>query len=92
MDNRYFNYNCPALMQDARFITNYTSPRINEQYIRTVNKINSAQDYKLFLQVNGGVILENEKKYFETNNICALNPRCPMLAKNLDNSTKILKN
>ena len=53
MDNRYYNYKCPPLMQDARFITNYTRSRIFEQKIRGVNNIESAQDYKIFLQTNG---------------------------------------
>jgi hypothetical protein len=52
-DNRYFSYNCPALMQDGRFITNYTQRRTFDQYIRSMNKIDTAQDYKYFLQMNG---------------------------------------
>ena len=37
MDNRYFNHGCPALMQDGRFITNFTRQRVVDQYIRGVN-------------------------------------------------------
>lgn len=76
MDNRYFKYSCPPLMQDGRFITNYTQSRSFEQYIRNVNNIDSAQDYKLFLQTNGDTIMNRERAYIETINTCKLSGTC----------------
>ena len=75
-DNRYFSYNCPALMQDARFITNYTRQRVVDQYIRTVNNLESAQDYKDFLQTNGDVIINRERSYNDENNLCKNDGKC----------------
>ena len=80
MDNRYFQYNCPALMQDARFVTNYLPKRDIEQYIRNINKIVSAQDYKLFLQKNGDVIQNRERAYLQKVNTCSINGACAPLS------------
>jgi hypothetical protein len=76
MDNRYFNYKCPPLMQDARFITNYTKNSTFEQFIRNVNQIESAQDYKQFLQQNGDTIINRERAYLESINTCAVHGKC----------------
>jgi hypothetical protein len=76
MDNRYFKNGCPALMQDARFITNYTESRIFEQFIRKTNNIGSAQDYKRFLQDNADTIMQREREYLETNNKCNVDGKC----------------
>jgi len=81
MDNRYFKYKCPPLMQDARFITNYTESRIFEQYIRNVNKIDSAQEYKRFLQSNGELIMNREKDYQQRMNTCGVNGKCVPLSR-----------
>ena len=80
MDNRYYNYKCPPLMQDARFITNYTPSRIFEQKIRGVNNIESAQDYKIFLQTNGETIMNRERAYIEATNTCSVNGECVKLS------------
>jgi hypothetical protein len=80
MDNRYFKYGCPPLMQDARFITNYTESRIFEQYIRNVNQINSAQEYKHFLQSKGDIILDRERAYQQKINTCDVQGKCVPLS------------
>ena len=80
MDNRYYNYKCPPLMQDARFITNYTPSRIFEQQIRGVNNIDSAQDYKIFLQTNGETIMTRERAYLEATNTCSVDGKCVKLS------------
>ena len=48
MDNRYYKHGCPALY-DYRFLTNHQHGRTVDQFIRNVNGIQSAQDYKDFL-------------------------------------------
>ena len=37
MDNRYYNYGCPAIMHDGRFITNYVRGRVVDQIIKHLN-------------------------------------------------------
>ena len=80
MDNRYFHYKCPPLMQDARFITNYTKNSTFEQFIRNVNQIESAQEYKQFLQQHGDTIINRERAYLESINTCAVHGKCVPLA------------
>lgn len=76
MDNRYVMYGCPALMSDARFITNYLPNRTVEQYIRAINKVDSAQDYRLFLQKNGDTIMNREREFMTKQNTCSVNGNC----------------
>lgn len=76
MDNRYFHYKCPPLMHDGRFITNYIKNSTFEQFIRNVNQIDSAQEYKQFLQQNGDTIINRERAYNESINTCPVNGKC----------------
>lgn len=76
MDNRYFIHGCPALMQDARFITNYTDSRVFDQFIRNVNKISSAQEYKKFLQENTEELINREREYLMKTNHCNVDGKC----------------
>ena len=78
MDNRYFNKGCPPIMQDARFITNYTDKRILDQQIRTINKINDAYLYKQFLQSNAETIMTNERKVNMQFNTCYTDCKTPL--------------
>ena len=52
MDNRYYEYKCPALMSDGRHLTNYINASVINQKIRKINKIESSDDYRAFLQKN----------------------------------------
>lgn len=72
MDNRYYQQGCPARMHDGRFITNYNRLSIFEQYIKNINNISSAQDYKKFLQKNGDILINNERAYYNKRNTCIL--------------------
>jgi hypothetical protein len=76
MDNRYFNYGCPSLMQDGSFLTNFTPKRTHEQMIRKLNNINSSADYRLFLQQNGETIRQRENEWLIKNNTCDVNGQC----------------
>ena len=48
MDNRYWKQGCPPLMSDGRFVTSYVDSDILNQFIRHVNELGSAQDFKNF--------------------------------------------
>ena len=80
MDNRYFKYGCPPLMSDARFITNYLPNRTFEQYIRNINSIDSAQNYREFLQTNGDVIMNREREYTQKTNTCSVHGTCAAIS------------
>ena len=89
-DNRYFSYNCPALMEDGRFITNYTRYRIFDQYIRNMNNIYSAQDYKHFLQTNSDNIINRERIFNNNNNVCKINGVCVSVSTYPQNMAQLL--
>jgi hypothetical protein len=80
MDNRYHSYGCPALMQDGRFITNYTDSRIFEQNIRKINNIESAHDYRTFLQENAETLMNREREVMIQVNSCQVNGECKELS------------
>ncbi len=86
MDNRYHKYNCPGLMSDGRFISNYTRSSTFDQYIRKENNIKSSHEFRHFLQENGSTILNNLKAYHRQNNTCSVQGRClPMSGQNNEN-------
>jgi hypothetical protein len=75
-DNRYFNYGCPPLMQDGRFLTSYIRRRIVDQFIRNVNEIDQAQEYRLFLQTHGDEIMNRERAFLHKTNTCPVHGYC----------------
>jgi hypothetical protein len=75
-DNRYFEYGCPPLMNDGRFISNYVRSSTFDQYIRLSNNINSSHDYRRFIQNNGQQIINNMKAFYHENNICGVEGKC----------------
>ena len=77
-------------MEDGRFITNYTRYRIFDQYIRGMNNIDSAQDYKHFLQINGENIINRERIFNNDNNVCKLNGSCIPVSNYPQNMTHLL--
>ena len=79
MDNRYWKKGCPALMSDGRLLTNYDRVRRLDQYIKTINEIDSAQEYKYFLQKNGDTIINNERDYINKITTCLSNTSCKLL-------------
>ena len=78
MDNRYFNNGCPPLMQDARFITNYSDKRKIDQQIKHINKITDIYSFKEFLQHNAKNIIDNERKIISQSNTCFVNCQTPL--------------
>jgi len=76
MDNRYYNYNCPALMNDGRFITSYVRSSTFDQYVRNINNINNSNEYRQYLQNNGYEITNNIKAYLRQNNTCSVEGKC----------------
>lgn len=76
MDNRYYNYNCPPLMNDGRFINNYVRSSTFDQYVRNVNEINNAVEYRHYLQNNGYEIMNNIKAYLRQSNTCSVEGKC----------------
>jgi hypothetical protein len=68
MDNYYKN--CPAKMDDGRFITNYKSSSCNNEYIKYMNGIVRDDDYRLFLQMNADKIMDSEWLYLRKNDSC----------------------
>ena len=70
MDNRYYEFGCPALMSDGRHLTNYLSAPVINQKIRNINKIKTTNEFRSFLQKNATKIIKNENKYLEDNFKC----------------------
>ena len=86
MDNRYWSNGCPALMQDGRFITNHVRSAVYDQFVKNVNDIQSAHDYRLYLQQHGDEILNKERSFMIKNNTCDVNGKClPLSGKNSQN-------
>tara|TARA_B100001093_G_scaffold83714_1_gene75202 strand:- start:2905 stop:3192 length:288 start_codon:yes stop_codon:yes gene_type:complete len=76
MDNRYYKHGCPPLMSDGRFITSYVDSSVLNQYIRDINQICSANEFKSFLQKEGLEIMDRERKHIIENNTCDVHGKC----------------
>lgn len=76
MDNKYYNYNCPPLMNDGRFISSYVRSSTFDQYVRNVNNIETGTSYRHYLQNNGDTIINNIKGYLHQNNTCSVGGKC----------------
>lgn len=76
MDNRYYNYNCPPLMNDGRFISNYVRSSTFDQYIKNFSNVSNATEYRHYLQNNGSTIMNNIKGYLHQNNTCSVEGKC----------------
>lgn len=92
MDNRYYKYNCPPLMNDGRFLTSYVRSRVFDQYVRNINGVQTSQEYRHFLQNNGDQILNNLKGYLRESNTCKIEGKClPMSGPNGNDVINYLK-
>jgi hypothetical protein len=76
MDNRYYNYGCPPLMNDGRFLSNYVRSSTFDQFIRNSNTIESGSSYRHFLQNNAMDIINNIKATQRQNNTCSVDGKC----------------
>ena len=85
MDNRYYKYNCPPIMNDGRFISSYVRSSVFDQYIRTVNNIDNAHNFRHYLQNNGDQLINNSKAYLRENNICKIEGKCLPMANPNEN-------
>jgi hypothetical protein len=90
MDNRYWSYGCPSLMQDGKFITNYVRGKVVDQYIRNLNQIGGTHEFRNFLQNKGSEIMRLERDSLIKNNTCNINGRClPLSGKPLSSKENL---
>ncbi len=72
MDNFY--HNCPPMMEDGgRHLRDFKTATRRNEYIKYINNIWRDDQYRLFLQLNGQEILDNEWKYHRHTNSCFVN-------------------
>jgi hypothetical protein len=63
-------------MNDGRFISSYIRSRVFDQYIKNINNVHTAHEYKHFLQNNGDQIINNLKGYLRETNTCRIEGKC----------------
>jgi len=68
MDN--FWNGCPPKMSDGRFLQDFRTSSRREQYIRTVNDLQSNDAQRSFYQNNGEILLDREWETLKKNNKC----------------------
>ena len=56
MDNRYFVHGCPELMSDGRLVTNYLDNDVFNHKIAKLNKLETSNQYRAFLQKNASQV------------------------------------
>jgi hypothetical protein len=68
MDNYYKN--CPAKMSEGRFLANWKSATVNNEYLKYKNGIIRDDDYRLFLQLNAEKLMDTEWLHLRKNDSC----------------------
>jgi len=68
MDNFYKS--CPPMMDDGRFLCDFRSGTVRNEYNKYINNINDDNNYRLFLQRNASKIMENQWFKLKKNNSC----------------------
>ena len=81
MDNQFYAQGCPAIMNDGRFITSYSTEQTIVDSIRLANRIDVCKydnnDFRFFLQNNACKIMQKEREYLSRNYFCWV-PRRPI--------------
>jgi hypothetical protein len=67
---------CPARMEDGRFITRYESSNELTRQIQVLNGIPSSNRFRNFLQQNTDLIMANERKWLDRKYGCHPNIAC----------------
>lgn len=62
--------NCPALMSDGRFITNYISTPKLVANLKEMNNITDENEFRLFLQKNATNLISKQKEFLLKNKAC----------------------
>lgn len=70
MDNRYFVHGCPELMSDGRLVTNYLDNDVFNHKIAKLNKLETSNQYRAFLQKNASQVMNKERVFFTQKNTC----------------------
>ncbi len=75
MSNNVY-YQCPAKMEDGRFITRYESSNELTGAIQKMNHIQSSNQFRTFLQSNTDSLIANERDYLASNWSCHPKAAC----------------
>ena len=70
MNNALHNKDCPALMSDGRFATDYRPSCYVHDLIQKQNNINNSHQLRQFLQRNGTEFIKLNTQYFGDKNSC----------------------
>lgn len=71
MDNFYKD--CPARMDDSRFLTDYRTANTREQNIKMINGFVNDDEYRMFMQTNGETIMDRQWNSIKISNVCKTN-------------------
>ena len=75
-NNVYYKEGCPALMEDGRFITYYNSTNELTNAMQKLNNFRSANQFRTFMQNNGDLFMNIERRYQIAKNTCSPDTAC----------------
>ncbi len=76
LNNTYYNYGCPALMSDGRFITYYNSTNELTECMRKLMDSKVLTHFVILCKKNANEFMNAERKYQENINTCNINTAC----------------
>ena len=72
MDNQYFQYNCPPKMSDGRYLTDFQSGTVRNEYYCSVFQPGNEYEYKETLKAHASEIIENTTNFLKEQNLCSI--------------------
>lgn len=75
-NNQFYKDGCPPLMSDGRFITYHNSTNELTEAMRKMNKIDSPNAFRNFMQNNGNLFMNAERDHIVKNNSCTPSMAC----------------
>lgn len=75
-NNIYYKDGCPAIMGDARTLTYYNSTNELTEEMRKINGMKNTNEFRTFMQTNGDIFMNTERRLYLENNTCSPKTAC----------------
>jgi len=74
MTDNYYKDICPAVLSDGRYLQDFRASATREQRMKRINDIDNENDFRIFLQTNASIIMDEQLKMLKDNYSCFTTP------------------
>jgi len=77
-DNVFYRYNCPAKMNDGRYLTDYHTHTALDEFYQGVLQAKDPTDYRKKLQANAEKVADEQLVYLLKTQTCRCESTCKL--------------